>query len=242
LRVAITRPIERSLETEELVKKRGWDPIVVPTIEIVSRPIDPSIKLEDYDWLVVSSASGADVLWRHFRDELKKISIAVVGPKTSAAFEKRGITPSVLAKEHVGESLARGLKELARGKKVLVARAAIARKELVEILSKDSEVREIHIYDTIEPRDKTGMMRFKKLLRARKIDAIIFTSSQATKNLLSFIESAGVERLKEIIVCAIGPLTAKTIEELGIKPTCMPSEHTIDAALDEIKVKALTHK
>jgi uroporphyrinogen-III synthase len=240
LRVAITRPVERALETEELIRKMGWEPIVIPTIDIVSRPIDPSIKLKDYDWLVVSSAYGADVLWKHFGDALKKINIAVVGPKTKAAFEKRGVTPSVVAKEFVGEGLARDLKGLVRGKKVLVARSAIARKELVDILSKVSKVREIHIYDTIEVRDKSAIKRFKKLLLARKIDAIIFTSSQSTKNLLSFIESEGIERLKEIIVCAIGPVTANTIEEHGIKPNCMPAEHTIDAALEEIKKKALT--
>jgi uroporphyrinogen-III synthase len=234
VRVAITRPRERAAETEAIIRKKGWDPVVVSSIEIVALPIDPSVSLNDFDWLVVTSASGVDLLWNRFKDALKEINIAVVGPKTSVAFGKKGISPKVVASESVGEGLAKDLLERVSGRRVLVARAKKGRKELVDMLSKVADVTEITLYDTVFPADKTGMERFKALLSAGEIDAIIFTSSLSAKHLLDFIGEDGGTRLSEIIVCAIGPVTALTLEELGITPTCIPELYTIDSALDEI--------
>jgi uroporphyrinogen-III synthase len=234
VRVAITRQRERSAETEEIVRKRGWDPVIVPSIEIVPISIDPSILLSDFDWLVVTSASAVDILWKRFGDALKQINIAVVGPKTGSAFEKKGVLPKVVASESVGEGLARELIGRVTGKKLLLARATRARKELLLMLNEKASVTEIAIYDTVPPTDKSGMKRFKEMLALGEIDVILFTSSLAAEILLDFIGEAGRKRLKEKLVCAIGPITARTLEEHGITPTCMPDEYTIDAALDEI--------
>jgi uroporphyrinogen-III synthase len=238
VRVAVTRPWERAAETEKLIRRRGWEPIVVSSIELVPISIDPVVVLSKFDWLVVTSASGVDLLWRHFKDGLKEINIAVVGPKTAAAFENHGINPKLVARESVGEGLAKDLLEHVSGRRVLVARAKKARTGLVELLSDVAEVTEIAIYDSIVPRDKTGMKRFKSILNSGEIDAIVFTSSLAARNLLDFIGEEGRNRLNEIIVCAIGPVTAGTLEEWGIRPNCIPRVYTIDAALDEISKQA----
>lgn len=242
MRVAITRPKDRARKTEELVKQRGWDAFIVPAIEIVPRPIDPSIRLEDYDWLVVTSASGVDVLWNHFKEELKSVSIAVIGPKTKEAFERKGITPTVVAREYVAEGLASELTTVTKGRKVLVARAAIARKVLVEELSRVADVTEIAIYDTALPEDKREMEKFKDFLEDGEINAIIFTSSQMARNLLDFLGGEGAKRLNEITVCAIGPITARTLGEYGVIVTCVPEEYTVDAALEEIEKQIFTSK
>jgi uroporphyrinogen-III synthase len=191
LRVAVTRPKGAAGETARLVKGMGWEAFIVPSIEIVPRPIDSSIQLDEFDWLVVTSASGAEVLWRHFKVGLQDINIAVVGPKTQAAFVKKGILPKLVAKEHLGEGLARELGDHVKGKRVLVARASLGQKELVEMLGEVADVKEIHIYDT--------------------------------------------EKLQKTIICAIGPVTARTVESYGIKHACVPEQYTLEAALDEIK-------
>jgi uroporphyrinogen-III synthase len=234
VRIAITRPKERIAETLELVKKRGWEAIILPSIEIVPRLIDPSLKLEAFDWVVVTSASGADIMWNHFKDELKRVDIAVVGPKTRDAFVKKGIKPKVVSKEYVGEALAHALFDLVEDKKVLVARAVGAREEPVEMLRRVADVTELVIYDTVFPKDDSDLNVFKELLEKGNIDAIIFTSSLATKNLLKFLGRQHSKRLNEIIVCAIGPITARTVEELGIHLSCVPEKYTIDASLDKI--------
>ncbi len=240
VRVALTRPADRARETEELVRERGWEPVVVSSIELVPIPIPTEVRLDDFDWLVVTSASGVGLLWNHFKEALNKINIAVVGPKTAAAFENQGIKPKLVARESVGEGLAKDLLEHVGGRRVLVARAKKARAGLVEMLSDAADITEIAIYDSLVPRDKTGMKRFKSMLKAGEIDAIVFTSSLAAKNLLKFIGEEGRRRLNKIIVCAIGPVTARTLEELGIKPNCVPKKFTIDSALDQISSHTLS--
>jgi uroporphyrinogen III methyltransferase/synthase len=235
LRVAVTRPKGAAGDTARLVREMGWEAFIVPSIEIVPRPIDRSIQLDEFDWLVVTSASGAEVLWRHFKVGLQDINIAVVGPKTQAAFVKKGILPKLVAKEHLGEGLARELRDHVKGKRVLVARASLGQKELVEMLGEVADVKEIHIYDTLLPRDKSELQRFKELLDEGEIEALVFTSSQATKNLLDFLGEGAREKLQKTIICAIGPVTARTVESYGIKHACVPEQYTLEAALDEIK-------
>ncbi|RMF90617.1 MAG: uroporphyrinogen-III synthase [Methanobacteriota archaeon] len=235
LRIAITRPRERLQETEERVREHGFEPFVVSPIEIVPLPVDASIRLDDFDWLVVTSASGADALWAHFKEGLRDIDIAVVGPKTEAAFLKRGVRPSLVAGEHVGEALAAELKDVAAGKKVLVARAAIARKGLVEMLREVADVTEIAVYDTRFPEDTSRLRELKKMLEEGDVDAIIFTSSRSAKNLIRFFGEDATSLLADVIVCAIGPITAGSLEKMGIEVDCMPAEYTIDAALEEIR-------
>ncbi len=235
MRVAVTRPRERALETAALIRERGWEPLIVPSIEIVPRPIDPELRLEDFDWLVVTSASGAEVLWDHYKSELTDIDIAVVGPKTKGAFLKMGLLPRLVATEHVGEGLAADLRDHVAGKRVLVARAAIARKGLVEELQKIADVMEIALYDTRMPADHREMVLFSELVGQGEIDAVVFTSSRAARNLIEFLEPENKKRLNGIKICAIGPITARTVEKLGVRVSCTPDEYTLEDALDAIE-------
>jgi uroporphyrinogen-III synthase len=242
LRVAITRPRERAEETERIVRKRGWEALIIPSVEIVPLPIDPTIKLKDFDWLIVTSASGVDVLWECFNVELNKIDIAVVGPKTKEAFERRGILPKVVAKEHVGEGLAKDLIDLVKGKRVLVARATKAREGLVEWLEKVSKVTEVGIYDTHPTKDKSEMKKFKSMLEKQAVDAVVLTSSLSTKNLIEYLGEDGLKLLNKIVVCAIGPITAESAREMGVAVTCVPQRYTVDAALEEISKHIFTSR
>jgi uroporphyrinogen-III synthase len=235
LRVAVTRPKDRADETANLIKDQGWEPIIVGAVEIVTKPIDPNIKLDDFDWLVVTSATGADILLKHFADGLKRINIAVVGPKTGKVFEKKGIHPKIVSEVHVGEAMAQQLLVTVSGKRVLVARAAAGRKELVEELEKVASVSEIQLYDSLPPSDNSDLRRLKKFLENKELDSIIFTSSLISKNILEFLGDDRNSLLSGLTICAIGPITAATLEEYEIKVDCTPKVHTIEGALDEIK-------
>jgi uroporphyrinogen III methyltransferase/synthase len=103
------------------------------------------------------------------------------------------------------------------------------------MLGEVADVKEIHIYDTLLPRDTSELRRFKELLDEGEIDALVFTSSQATKNLLDFLGVGAREKLQRTIICAIGPVTARTVEGYGIKLACVPEQSTLEAALEEIK-------
>ena len=69
----------------------------------------------------------------------------------------------------------------------------------------------------------------------KKIDVITFASSSTVKNFISMFKEKDIqELLKDVIIASIGPVTAKTVEEAGLKSKIMPEEYTIPALVNSI--------
>jgi len=239
--IAITRPSERSGETVKQVEEMGWEAMIVPAVSIIPRSREEVAEkigeLSGYDWLVLTSVSGAEIMHRYFADELKKTKIAAIGPKTAEFLEERGIKVELIPEEYRAEKLAADMAKAGiDGKKVLVARAAIGREVLISELKRHAEVTEVPIYKTEMPDDKTPMRDFLVALEKGKITAVVFTSSQNVKNMFAVLDEERLRNgLKRVKVCAIGPITAKTLEEYGVEVDITPREYTVEACLEEIR-------
>ncbi len=241
MRIAITRPRERSDETTRLVSERGWEALVVSAIEIVPRSKGEITKgvgdIAGYDWLVLTSAYGAEIMLEFYGEKLKKLRIAAIGPKTKKALEKAGLKVSLVPEEYETEGLIEELAKHAKGKRVLVARAAIGREIFVDELKKAAKVVEVPLYDTFLPKDKSSIVEFSDALRNRELDAVMFTSSQTVNNLFDYLGEDLRVGLEDVWVCAIGPQTALTLEQHGVRVDIMPNEYTVQACLGELEKK-----
>ena len=86
-------------------------------------------------------------------------------------------------------------------------------------------------YENVKP--TADAERAKKLFEEKKIAAVTFTSSSTVNN---FIEILGQKEYKSlldgVVVACIGPVTAKTAEEYGMKIDIMPKEYTIPALVE----------
>lgn len=236
MRVAVTRPRERAESTVKLIEARGWEALIVPTVEIKPRKRAlEGVDLRSFDWLVLTSASGAEIVHQHFGEALKSIKIACIGPKTAEALGKMGLKEAYMPVKYDAGSLAKGLLSKVKGSKILVARASIGRDILVQELRKKALVTEIALYDTVMTTDITGIEAFTEFLDKGEVNAVIFTSSQAAKNLLASLNKDKVPKLQRATVCAIGPITAATLRNLGVRVDVMPEEYTVKACLDEIE-------
>jgi len=91
-----------------------------------------------------------------------------------------------------------------------------------------AEVEEIAIYSTIRPR--SNKIRLQELLFKDNIDVITFTSSSTVTNLLSGLNKGDIARIKPRIAC-IGPKTARTAAEAGLKTTIIAREQTMQGLL-----------
>jgi len=58
------------------------------------------------------------------------------------------------------------------------------------------------------------------------VEMVVFTSSQTVKNFVDILEGDWPQGLR---AAAIGPITAQTLEGLGIKPEVLPEEYTVEA-------------
>jgi uroporphyrinogen III methyltransferase/synthase len=213
--------------------------MIVSAIEVVPRSKDEIIAevgdISGYDWLVLTSAFGAEIMHTLYGDELKMLRIAVIGPKTRDVLEKSGIKVDLIPDDYETEGLIGTLSKKARGKRVLIARAAIGREILIKELKKVADVVEVPLYDTVVPRDKSGMNEFSEELKRGELDAVIFTSSQMAKNLFDYIGEDLRDYLRRVYVCAIGPQTALTLKEHGVRVDIVPRKYTVDACLDELE-------
>ncbi len=247
-RVLVTRAREQAGRTAALLRERGADPVVVPTIEI-GPPSDPALledaagALGDYGWIVVTSANGVERLWTEVRRQKRdarafaSAKIAAIGPGTAAALERCGLSPDLVPKVHKGEGLAEELLAAIGGAKpkVLIARAEVARDVVPDALrAAGCEVDVVPVYKTHAP-PRPFLDALAALLEAGEIDVVTFTSSSTVEHLCDALESRAPALLRNTCVASIGPITSETARKRGLRVDVTAGEHTIPGLVSAIE-------
>ena len=240
-RIIITRTREQAAEFSDLLRVQGADPIELPTIDVVPPDswddLDGAIeRIEQYHWLIFTSANGVRFFVERLKELdkdiriLKGIKICTIGPRTAKAVEDLGIKVDLLPNKFIAEAIIEGLaKEGIKDKKFLLPRAWKAREILPqEIRRLGGTIDVVTTYQTIRP--EKSKEEIAKLLREKSVDLITFTSSSTVSNFVELFEKGEAQRLLENTdVACIGPITAKTANDLGINSAFIPEEYTIPA-------------
>jgi len=129
------------------------------------------------------------------------------------------------------------------GKRILVTRAKAQASGLTDLLEEQGAcVIELPVIEIAPPSS------FKKLDQAitwlNRYDWIIFTSVNGVRYFLKRLQDMGksVAALKEIKLCAIGPETAKTLEEYGLAVNCMPKDYRQEGIITQLGKEGLKGK
>ena len=81
------------------------------------------------------------------------LKIAAIGPATRQAIEQHGVKVDVVPREYVAESVVASLRRKVKGKRVLLARARVARDVIPRELRKlGARVDVVEAYETVIPR------------------------------------------------------------------------------------------
>jgi uroporphyrinogen-III synthase len=228
-RILITRPRTQAADLCDKLAALGAVPIVFPTIEIapLADPalLDEAIRhLHHYQWIIFTSVNGVKAFW----DRLNSVGadlaparrIAAIGPATARALESQGVTVTLIPDEYVAEAIVDKIGDV-RGQRILLPRADIAREALaIELQQRGAVVDEIAAYRTLPAApDPIGLAELH-----RGVDVITFTSSSTVRN---FVQLVGQEViLPHTLIACIGPITANTARELGLRVDIMASEYT----------------
>lgn len=133
MRIVVTRPPAQAAPLVERLEALGHDVVQCPLIEIEPLPGAEAVDVSGYDWVVVTSANGAEQLLARARGPLPRV--AAIGPGTAAALRARGVRPALVPSVSTQEGV---LGELPRpAGRVLVAAAEGARRFLVDELGAD---------------------------------------------------------------------------------------------------------
>jgi uroporphyrinogen III methyltransferase/synthase len=245
-RIVVTRPRDQAKDFVEALEDAGADVLTCPTIEIVPpkswQAANRAMReLASFDWIVFTSVNGVRMFFDHLRAlgqdvrELHRAKLAGVGPATAEALGARGLLVDIVPEqEYRAEGLAAALRAAGvAGKRVLLPRAAAAREILVELLADvGAAVEEVPVYQTVLARSDPAEVR--RRLSAGEVDLVTFTSSSTVRNFIRLLGSDAVELLARTQIGCIGPITADTARELGLKVHLCPERYTIEALTEAI--------
>jgi uroporphyrinogen III methyltransferase / synthase len=237
-RIVVTRPRTQAGGLARRLCELGAEVIEFPTISIESpmdyAPMDRAIaQLDQYDWLFFTSVNGVQSFFerlRHLRSDspgIEHLKVVAIGPETAARLQAEGVHIYLVPAKYQAEGI---LEELdaaeIRGRRILMPRAAKAREILPETLRHwGASVDVVQAYQTVLPQDCSFALH--ELLQ-RQIDVITFTSSSTVENFLRILKGEDPNRiLQGVIVACIGPITARTIVESGLRADIVSSEFTI---------------
>ncbi|MEM3708074.1 MAG: uroporphyrinogen-III synthase [Nitrososphaerales archaeon] len=253
--IAITRSYNQAEEICKMIKDRGGKPYLIPTIEI-KMPTDLSpiknfiydLKGGKIDYIIFMSVNGIKHLIKiaemlGLKDELinysEKTVIMAVGPKTAKELKNYQIHVDLIPEKYSSEGIIESLRQLdINGKSIFIPRTKGATPTLKKGLKEmGAKVHEIYVYETILPKDSNIKDRFLQDLICDNIHAIIFGSSLCVKNLfLMLMEKISMEKLRDLFnskltIVAIGPTTAETLKEMGLKVDIIPDKHLFEEAI-----------
>jgi uroporphyrinogen III methyltransferase/synthase len=246
-RVLITRTRRHASTLARLLAAEGAIPIELPAIEIepaadpaaVGAAID-ALRVGSYGWAVFTSANAVELWFEHLRERgldaraFAATKVNAIGPATAEALAARGIVADLVPEEYVAEAVVEALQaHVSPGDRVLIPRAESARLQLVEGLrSAGAEVDEVTLYRAAVP--ESAPTEALSLLRNGAIDIVTFTSSSTVRNLAAML-NGHIDSLRAPLIACIGPITAKTAAELGLRVDVVASEYTVEGLVRAIK-------
>jgi uroporphyrinogen-III synthase len=230
------------------LRKLGAQVIEIPFIEI-REPRSYSVldtaltNLHEYDWLILTSVNGVDAIWNRLqklhlvRKNLRHLKVAAIGPATKQAIEKRGIKVDVVPKEYIAEAVVRSLRRRLKGKRVLLARAKVARDVIPrELRALGAQVEVVEAYETVVPQSSRRSLGAVLSDSKRRPHVITFTSSSTAKNFVALLHGRDARAYtdRNIQFASIGPVTSSTLRELELRVDIEAKEYTIPGLIKAI--------
>ncbi len=246
-RVLVPRTKEQAASVSERLRSYGAVPQVVPTIAVepprAPQQMERAIKglvTGRYQWIAFTSANAVRAVREKLEDygldarAFAGIKVAAVGEQTAAALGEFGIKPDLVPEaEQSSEGLAAAWPPyddmLDPINRVLLPRADIATETLVARLTDLGwETEDVTAYRTVRAAPPPAPIR--EAIKGGGFDAVLFTSSSTVRNLIGI---AGKPHAVTA-VAVIGPQTAQTAAEYGLRVDVTASRPSATALVDAL--------
>ncbi len=246
-RVLVPRTKEQAGTLSQRLRGYGAVPEEVPTIS-VEPPRNP-LQMDKavrglvegrYEWIAFTSVNAVKAVREKFEEygldarAFSGLKIAAVGDKTAAAIAAWGLRADLVPS---GEQSAAGLladwpeydELLDPINRVFLPRADIATENLVAgLVDLGWECDDVTAYRTVRATPPPAPTR--DAIKTGKFDAVVFTSSSTVRNLVGI---AGKPH-PSTIIAVIGPATAKTAEEHGLRVDVLAARPDVEELVDAL--------
>ncbi|MFS3129778.1 uroporphyrinogen-III synthase [Nocardioides sp. Bht2] len=246
-RVLVPRTKEQAGTLTSGLRSYGAVPEEVPTISVEPprnpQQMDKAVRglVEGrYEWIAFTSVNAVKAVREKFEEygldarAFSGLKIAAVGDKTAAAIAAWGLRADLVPS---GEQSAAGLLAdwppyddvLDPINRVFLPRADIATENLVAgLIDLGWECDDVTAYRTVRATPPPAPTR--DAIKTGKFDAVVFTSSSTVRNLVGI---AGKPHASTVIA-VIGPATAKTAEEHGLRVDVMAPTPSVEDLVESL--------
>ena len=242
-RVLITRSRSQASRLRSLLEDAGAQTVELPTIEIA--PLDDYGDLDgalervrEYQWVIFASANAVQTVFQRLEvlgkdsRHLGPATVAAIGPATAQALAAHGVKADFVPSRPVSQTV---LQELGgrewNSVKVLLPAADIGRDELETGLSRwGAKVDRLAAYRT---RPAAGAAERARNAFDDGVDVVTFTSSSTVRNLVGMLDGDPGPVNAGFVAC-IGPVTAATARDLGVRVDLEAEVHTVDGLVDAL--------
>jgi len=244
-RVLVPRTKEQAAVVSQRLREYGAVPEEVPTIAVepprTPQQMERAVKglvTGRYQWVAFTSVNAVRAVRERFEEygldarAFAGVKVAAVGEQTSAALLDFGIRPDLVpGEDQSAEGLAAAWPPyddvLDPINRVLLPRADIATETLLaRLIDLGWEAEDVTAYRTVRAAPPPAPIR--EAIKGGGFDAVLFTSSSTVRNLVGI---AGKPHAVTVIG-VIGPQTAKTAAEFGLRVDVTAPKPSMTALVD----------
>jgi uroporphyrinogen III methyltransferase/synthase len=253
--VLVPRTKEQAAILSDLLRSHGASPLEVPTIAVepprTAAPMERAITglvSGRYQWVAFTSVNAVKAVQEKVEERsldaraFAGVKVAAIGEATADALRAFGIRADLLPS---GQQSSEGLLEVFPEyddvfdllDRVLLPRADIATETLVAGMKERGwQVDDVTAYRTVRAAPPPAPIR--EALKGGRVDAVVFTSSSTVRNLVGI---AGKPH-ETTVIAAIGPQTASTAQELGLRVDVQAAEASIPSLVAALAEFAADHR
>ena len=250
----------RSAEIEKLIRARGGDPFVAPSMREIPLQDNPAafafatrLFAGEFDMVILLTGVGSRLLNQiletryppgSFLDALRKLAVVVRGSKPAAVMREWNVPIAVSVPEPNTWREILAATEARPERKIAVQEFGRSSLELLEGLrARGAEVTAIPVYQWDLPEDTGPLREAVRRLAAAQFDVVMFTTSVQIPHLLRIAAEEGVEdevrsALRRMVVASVGPSTSETLREHGLPVDLEPSHPKMGFLVNETSQRA----
>lgn len=245
-RILVTRAAQQAGKLSNGLRDLGATPVEVPVLEIAPpasyESLDKTLlEIARYDWIIFTSANTVSALKTRGDaiglppELLSTAKVAAVGTATASAAREAGWRVTLIPDSYVAEGLAASLRnECVQGKRILLARAEVARDVIPDALRAAGAVLDVvDAYRNVIPESAPGQLR---RALAEGLNAATFTSSSSVTHLADVARKANVGfPFPGVPAVSIGRVTSGTLRAAGWEPAAEADPHDIPGLIAAVE-------
>lgn len=250
----------RSAEIEKLIRARGGDPFVAPSMREIPLQDNPEafafatrLFAGEFDMMILLTGVGSRLLNQiletryppgSFIQALRKIAVVVRGSKPAAVMREWNVPVAVSVPEPNTWREILAATEGRPERKIAVQEFGRTSLELLEGLrARGAEVTTVPVYQWDLPEDIGPLREAVRRLAGGQFDVVLFTTSVQVTHLLRIAAEEKLENevraaLLRMVVASVGPSTSETLREHDLPVDFEPSHPKMGFLVNEVSQRA----